>query len=117
MGGTFRDDLAQTYQKQIPITMKREQALRLLSSHLEILQQRFNVQSLDIFGSVARDQAGPDSDFDILVAYSRTPGLFGFLDLKDYLEQVLDRPVDLVTDKALKKQLRDKILREAIRVH
>lgn len=97
--------------------MQREQALQLLSDHLDVIRQKFNVESLAIFGSTARNQAGPDSDLDILVAYARTPGLFGFMDLKEYLEKLLERPVDLVTEKALKKQLRDKILREAIRVH
>ena len=70
-----------------------------------------------LFGSVARDQAGPVSDLDILVAYTRTPGLFGFLDLKEYLEGLLGCPVDLVTRNALKRQLRNKILQESVRVH
>lgn len=97
--------------------MRREQAIRLLSSHLDEIRRRFDVESLALFGSVARDQAGPASDLDILVAYTRTPGLFGFLDLKEYLEGLLGCPVDLVTSNALKKQLRDKILQESIRVH
>ncbi len=97
--------------------MQREQALQLLSDHLEEIRRKFEVESLSLFGSVARDQAGPNSDLDILVAFARTPGLFGFLDLKEYLEALLGRPVDLVTRNALKKQLREKILQEAVRVH
>jgi predicted nucleotidyltransferase len=97
--------------------MQRDQALQLLSSHLEEIRRRFDVESLSLFGSVARDQASPQSDLDILVAYSRAPGLFGFLELKEYLEDLLGRPVDLVTSNALKSQLREKILQEAVRVH
>ena len=94
-----------------------EEAKTLLSSHQHVLAERFAVSSLSIFGSVARGEAGPDSDLDILVSYSTSPGLFGFLELKEFLEKILAQPVDLVTDNALKKQLRDRILREAIRVH
>lgn len=97
--------------------MQREQALELLSSHMEEIRQRFNVESLALFGSVARGQAGTDSDLDILVYYTKMPGLFGYLELKEYLENLTSRPVDLVTVNALKKQLREKILAEAVRVH
>jgi predicted nucleotidyltransferase len=97
--------------------MRRELALQVLSSHMAEIRRKFDVESLALFGSVARDQAGPESDLDILVAFSRTPGLFGFLDLKEYLENLLHRPVDLVTHNAIKKQLRSRILQEAVRVH
>jgi uncharacterized protein len=52
----------------------------------------------------------------MLVRYRETPGLFAFLDLKYYLEELVGRQVDLVTEGALKKQLREEILQEAIRV-
>jgi len=97
--------------------MHRDQALKLLSIHMEEIRKRFDVESLALFGSVARNQAGAESDLDILVEYAKTPGLFGYLDLKEYLEELIDRPVDLVTVNALKKQLREKILAEAVRVH
>ena len=60
--------------------------------------------------------AGTGSDIDILVRYRETPGLFAFMDLKRYLEFIVGRPVDLVTESALKKQLRSEILKEAVRV-
>ena len=97
--------------------MGREQAIRVLSEHLDEIRQRFGVDSLALFGSVARGESGPDSDLDVLVTFKKTPGLFGFLELKYYLEQLMFCSVDLVTEKALKKQLKDKILREAISVH
>jgi len=97
--------------------MERDHTIKILKEHLEEIQTRFSVKSLSLFGSVARGEAGPGSDLDVLVTYTVSPGLFGFLDLKDYLEQLLSCPVDLVTEKALKKQLKDRILKEAISVH
>ena len=82
---------------------------------MESLAQ-FGVQTLALFGSVARDEARPDSDVDLLIEFSRPVGLFTFVQVKDYLEQVLGRRVDLVTPAGLKRQLRDRILEEAVRV-
>jgi uncharacterized protein len=96
-------------------TMQREKALQKLSDNMSEIRERFGVEYLGLFGSIARDEAGPESDIDILVEFKRVPGLFGFLDLKEYLEGVLGRPVDLVTVNALKKQLREQILREVVR--
>lgn len=88
----------------------------ILSDHKVELNKKFHVESLAIFGSVSKGTAGPDSDVDILVRYYKTPGLFAFLDLKKYLESLVGRPIDLVTEGALKKQLYDEIMREAIHV-
>lgn len=88
----------------------------VLQSHKDELHDRFHVESLSIFGSVSRGTARPDSDIDILVRYRSTPGIFEFLRLKQYLEGIMGRPVDLVTEGALKKQLKDGIMQEAIRV-
>ena len=57
---------------------------------------------------------GPDSDVDLLVEFARPVGMFRFLAVKEYLEALLGRPVDLATRDALKRQFRDAILREAI---
>jgi hypothetical protein len=97
--------------------MEKEQTMRVLSEHLNEIRHRFGVESLALFGSVARDEARPDSDLDVLVTFKQTPGLFGFMELKQYLEQLMSCSVDLVTARALKKQLKEKILREAINVH
>ena len=96
--------------------MEREETITRLVARLEELRNRYHVAHLSVFGSVARDQAGPGSDIDLLVEFSKTPGLFEFIDLKLYLEALLEAPVDLVTRRALKPQLREGILSGAIHV-
>lgn len=93
--------------------MRRVEALRIISKHEETLRA-YSVSRLSLFGSVARDEAGPESDVDLLVEFDKPMGLFGFVDLKNYLESILGHRVDLVSKNALKRQLRDDILKEAI---
>ena len=95
--------------------MRRDEALRIVSEHEKEIKG-FGVERLALFGSVARDEAGPESDVDILVDLGDRPiGLFGLSRLKRYLEEILDRQVDLVTRDALKRQLKDRILAEPVR--
>jgi len=94
--------------------VERDKILALLKSRRRRLK-KFGVHSLSIFGSIARDQARKNSDVDILVDFEKPVGLFEFARLQLYLEEVLGRKVDLVTPEALRKELRDDILREAIR--
>ena len=68
--------------------MNRDVILKELSKHQVELQSRFGVESLSLFGSVARNEAISASDLDILVTFINTPGLFGFIDLKVYLENL-----------------------------
>ncbi len=84
----------------------------LLVSHQEQLSQ-LGGHHLAVFGSIARDEATEDSDVDILVDFDSKKGLFGFADLKFYLEEILGRHVDLVTRRALHPALKTRILRES----
>lgn len=74
----------------------------------------YGVARLAVFGSCVRGEDRPDSDVDILVEFEAPVSIFKFLDVKDYLETILGRPVDLVMRGALKPQLRDRILAEAV---
>jgi len=94
--------------------MERETIFKLLAEHKAELEC-FGVRSLSLFGSFVRNEATPTSDVDILVEFSRPVGYFGYMDLKEYLEKLLQRRVDLATPDALKRQLRDRILSEAVR--
>jgi len=96
--------------------MKRDEAITTLRSHSADLA-RFGVSSLDLFGSVARDEAEPASDVDLLVDFVEPVGLFHLFRLQHYLEDLLgvDR-VDLITRGGLKPRLRSRILAEAVHV-
>ena len=94
--------------------MECEKMISLLKSHKRQLK-KFGGRSISIFGSIARNQARKRSDVDLLVDFNRPIGLFEFARLKMYLEELLGRKVDLVTPEALRKELRETILREAIR--
>lgn len=93
--------------------MQRERVLSLLREHQADLRA-MNVASLAVFGSVARNEAGPESDVDLLIEFTCPVGMFHFLTVKQRLEEILGRPVDLATRAALKRQFRDTILSEAI---
>jgi len=73
------------------------------------------VASLAVFGSVARGEAGPASDVDLLVELNRRMGLFGFFAIQERLEEVLGCRVDLVMADGMKQQVRQRVLQEAVR--
>jgi predicted nucleotidyltransferase len=85
-----------------------------LEGHKETLRE-FKVESLSVFGSVARGEAGINSDIDLLVEFSEPVGLFAFVRLQRFLEEVLHSRVDLTTPAALRDSMRDHILQEAVR--
>jgi len=90
------------------------EVLSLLAGHLPELHAHA-VSGLWVFGSAARGELRPDSDIDLLVEFDRPVSLFEFARLRRRLEELLGRPVDMVTREALKPQLRERILNEAVR--
>ena len=95
--------------------MNRQDLIKCLTQDRDVLKQ-YNVKSLSVFGSVAREEEKDTSDVDILISFNRSPGLFAFMDLKNHLEDMLGVPVDLVTQQALHPHLRDRIIKESIHV-
>ncbi len=94
--------------------MERAQAIATIRNHrAELLD--FGASSLAIFGSVARDTAGPASDVDLLVEFTAPVGLITFVRLQQHLESMLKCRVDLVTPEALRPLMRDQILAETTR--
>jgi len=88
----------------------------VFSAHTATIQEicrRYSVRSLRVFGSVARGTANPTSDIDLLVQFSRPVGLLHLVRLQRELAEVLGRPVDLVTEKALSPYFRPRVLAEA----
>jgi predicted nucleotidyltransferase len=87
----------------------------LLKQHQAELRQR-GVKSLAVFGSVARSEATPSSDIDLLVEFDRPVGLFEFIRLKLFLENLTNCRVDLVTPDAIRPAMRASILSKAVYV-
>lgn len=95
--------------------MRRNEVLEILAQHRQILQD-FGVKSLAIFGSVARDEARPESDVDILVEFDGRVTFDRYMDVKFYLEDSLGRKVDLVSGRSLNPLIRSRVEQEAIYV-
>ena len=96
--------------------MTRDEALNLLREHQATLFKRFEIAALALFGSVARNQASEDSDVDILVRFNGPTTSKNYFGTQFYLEDLIGRPVDLVTDKALRLELRPYVERETVHV-
>ena len=96
--------------------MNRDEALKLLRAHKATLARRFGVVDLALFGSIVRNQDTGDSDVDILVKFDSPATSRRYFGVQFYIEDLLERPVDLVTDKALRMELRPYIEREMISV-
>ena len=96
--------------------MNRDEVLALLRTHKPILMERFGVTALALFGSFARDQASDGSDVDILVRFTGPATSRSYFGVQFYIEDLLGRRVDLVTDKALRPQFRPYVEREALDV-
>ena len=94
--------------------MQRDEITGRLAGSRNLLD-RFGVRALYLFGSAVRNEARDDSDVDLLVEFEQPISLFQFVRLQREIEAVLDCRVDLVTRRAIKPQLRDRILREAVR--
>jgi uncharacterized protein len=91
----------------------KEEFLHLLQEIRQELADRYSVRRIGIFGSVAREKAGPESDVDIIVELEE-PTFDHYMDLKFRLEEVFQRPVDLVLADTVKPRLRPVIEREVV---
>ncbi len=95
--------------------MNHQEILHHVKTHQPELQA-LGVKTLELFGSVARDETHPESDIDFLAEFSHPISLFQFIQIKLYLQDLLGYPVDLGTRETLKENLRQPILQEVIRV-
>lgn len=96
--------------------MNRDEALRLLRAHKATLVQRFGVVDLALFGSIVSNRATGNSDVDVLVRFDSPATSTRYFGVQFYIEDLLERPVDLVTHKGLRTELRPYIEREKINV-
>ncbi|MGE0132369.1 MAG: nucleotidyltransferase family protein [Blastocatellales bacterium] len=91
--------------------------LDLLKAKREIILElaaRHGAHNVRVFGSVARGEAGPDSDVDLLVDLDKDRSLFDQMDFQQEIEDLLGRKVDVVTEQSIYWLLRRRILKEAI---
>ena len=94
-----------------------EKLKKNLSQHLPDLKRRYNVETLELFGSRIHDgKWSVDSDLDILVTFSSTPSLLEFVNLKNHLTDLLGVQVDLVMPETLKPGIKDAILEERVAI-
>ncbi|THF78462.1 nucleotidyltransferase [Cohnella fermenti] len=82
-----------------------------LQQQKQYLRDSFYVDRIGLFGSFLRDEQTADSDIDLLVEFSKPVG-FEFIELKEYLEGVFGKLVDLVTPNALRPFMKDNIISE-----
>lgn len=96
--------------------MNRAQALELLAKSKPALVARYGVTRLALFGSTARNTARDDSDVDILISFDGPATSSRYFGAQFYLEDLFGCKVDLVTEKALRAELRPYIEKEAVNV-
>ena len=87
-----------------------------LREQMPTLNQRFGVKQISVVGSYARGEQTRESDLDLLVEFERTPGMFTFVGLADYLESVLKLKVDLATHAMLRPRLLPHIMKDLVSV-
>lgn len=87
-----------------------------LAAHAESLREEFGFVGLSIFGSVARGEDTQSRDVDMVVDFGEPATFVKFMALRERLEELLGRPVDLVTTKALRPELREQIEGEALSI-
>ena len=94
--------------------MNAQETIRLLSAKLPAIRARFGVDELAIFGSVARNEALPTSDVDVLVDFTQRPTFDNYMGLKLYLEELFGTGVDLVIHSDLRPALLPRVEQEAL---
>jgi hypothetical protein len=85
-----------------------------ISKNKRLLEEKYNVRSIGVFGSCVDDTLDKKGDIDILVEFSKTPDIFEFIKLEEFLSNLLGAKVDLVTKKALKPLIKESILKETL---
>ncbi len=85
-----------------------------LKHNKQSLRNEYKIKELGIFGSYVRGEQKKNSDIDILVAFSESPGLFDYIRIENRLSQLLHQKVDLVMKGTLKPTIGKHIMREVI---
>jgi len=92
----------------------RKEIISILKKEMPYLKENFQISEMGLFGSYVRGEADDESDIDILVSFSETPGFIKFMRLEEYLSGCFQRKVDLVVKNSLKPNIGKEVLSEAI---
>lgn len=84
--------------------------IEVLRAHLPEIKEKFHIREMGVFGSYVHGDQTEQSDIDILVKYTKTPGLFDFIALEDYLSKLLKIKVDLIVKDGLKQAIKEEVL-------
>jgi len=95
---------------------KIDRIIMILRENKPVLEEKYKVKTLGVFGSYVRGEQKEGSDLDILVEFQEPVGLFKFMELEEFLEKNTGVKVDLVSRKALKPRIGKYILEEVINV-
>jgi predicted nucleotidyltransferase len=93
-----------------------EKILETLRGQIPMLAERYNVETLEVFGSYVRSEQKKDSDLDVLITFREDPSLLTYIAIENYLSDLLGIKVDLVMKDSLKPKIGERILRAAIPV-
>ena len=96
------------------VNITLEEIKRVLIQHKAILENRYRVREIGVFGSFVRAEAGEASDVDILVSFRNVIDYFDFLELEEYLTELIGIPVDLVEKDSLKPHIGERIMNEVV---
>ena len=91
-----------------------EDIKKILEQQKEFLKNKYKIKEIGIFGSFVRGDATECSDVDILVKFEEVPSLFKFIEIENYLSNILGIKVDLVEKKSLKPRIGEHILKEVV---
>ncbi len=109
----LESDAARSWENK---SIRRHEALAILSRLKPELTRRFGVTRLGLFGSTVRNKSGPESDVDIVVAFDGPATSRRYFGVQFLLEDALCHPVDLVTEKAMRPELQPYIYKELVNV-
>jgi len=94
----------------------KEEILNALREQLPNLKEKFNVKKIGLFGSFVREEQTEESDVDVLVEFHKPTGFLKFMELEDYLTEILGAKVEIVTPDALKSLIKSTVIKEVVYV-
>jgi len=94
----------------------KEEIIKILKNKKDFLKKKYKVKNIALFGSYVRGENKPTSDIDILVEFYEPISLLKFIELENYLSDILGTKVDLVVKSAIKKNIKKHVFKEMLEV-